>query len=480
MEAALEPIEEIKYGALPTIKRFHESGAQIRCIVGPVGSGKTSGAAQEVGNYLPHFMFDRYGIKKTRWVIVRNTYRELIDTTQKTVFEWFPNGFGRGYDSINYTISYENGIQSELWFRACDRIADLKKFKSLEVTGYWIDESIEVAEEIKRMLKTRIGRYPKRPIKCPVRFGIETTNPPDVEHATYSNFKWNTPPPGPKPEKNPLPKHEGFWQPPYENAKNLRPRYYEDLRTDYADSPDWIDMYIEAKPGIILRGKPVYNNFRREYHEAKEPLLWIGQNSNNKTLYRGWDNSGNIPACAVCQVPAPNQIHVLKEFYSDKMSIGDFTDYVMAQSNLLWPNAEYYDWEDPAGEAEYSKKEGGFTSNGRIMRERGVDVHPSEANPRACIDAVEQQLRIRDGLLVDPSCVRIINGFLGGFCYPEIGPVGSQIYSDKVQKNRFSHIHEALYYAVVKLTKNLPNWKAKPRRGWRDRSYGRATSWRTV
>lgn len=477
MEAALKEQEVVPYKPLPTLKLFHESPAQVRAMVGPVGSGKTSAATMEVGYYKPQWFAKRYKIMKTRWLILRNTYRELIDTTQKTVKEWFPYGKGRGADEINYTLYYKNGVEAELWFRSCDRIADLKKFKSMELTGYWIDESIEVAEEIKRILKTRIGRLPK---KCPARFGIETTNPPDVEHPTYWQFKWHTPPPGPKPEfppgvKGPLEKHEGFWQPPFENAKNLRRRYYEDLKTDYADNPDWVDMYVLGKPGIMVKGKAVYHNFKRAIHEGKESLVWTGG-----MLYRGWDNSGNVPACAVVQVPSAGRIQVLKEFWSDRMSIGDFTDYVQAQCNLLYPNAEYYDWEDPAGEAEYSKKEGGFTSNGRIMRERGVDVHPSEVNPTACMDAVEQQLRSIDGMLVDPGCVRIINGFLGGFCYPEIGPAGSQIYGDKVVKNRFSHIHEALYYVVVKLIKNLPNFKPKRRQGWRDRQRGRATSWKTV
>ena len=232
--------EVIKYNPIPTIQRFHESSAPIRCIVGPVGSAKTTGAAWEICYYIPYYMFQEFGIKKTRFVIVRNSYSELIDTTQKTIFEWFP--FGKHLKQRQtYTIIYpDDGVEVELMFRSCDRPQDVKKFKSLEITGYWIDESIEVAQEVKKMLKNRIGRFPK---KSPARYGIETTNPPDVEHPTYSEFEWDTPPPGPvssiKPKKN----HIGFWQPPRENDINLRQNYYNDLVTDYADSPDWISMY---------------------------------------------------------------------------------------------------------------------------------------------------------------------------------------------------------------------------------------------
>jgi len=478
MEAETEQEKPKDYNLLPTMKRFHESGAQIRCIVGPVGSGKTSTAAMEICHYLPRFLKERYKILKSRWVVVRNTYRELIDTTQKAVVDpvegWFPNGEGKGPDSINYTVRHDDGVESELWFRSCDRVQDLKKFKSLQVTGYWIDESIEVAEEIKRMLKTRIGRYPK---KCPVRFGLETTNPPDVEHPTYWQFKWDTPPPGPVPEyppgvNGPLDKHEGFWQPPHENDANLRPRYYADLEADYADNPDWIAMYIRGEPGIIQKGKLVYYRFKRAIHVAQGPLVWTGD-----TLYRGWDNSGNIPACVVVQSPSPRQFQFLKEFWSDKMGIVDFAKYVMAKCNILYPNAEYFDWGDPAGETPFSKKGGGFTSNAELMRESGVDVQASEQNLRARVESIESQLGIYDGILIDPSMTRFINGFLGGYCYPEIGTTG--IFSDKILKNRFSHVHEAAQYVMVKLIKNLPKHKVKRVRGWRTAAEA-DDSWKTV
>lgn len=444
-EAITKDLKE--YSALPTIKRFHECPAQIRCIVGPVGSGKTSGASWDVCFYIPQFLCQNYGIKRTRWVIVRNTYRELQDTTIKTIFDWFPWGAGADVkEPKDYLLIYPEGFEVELLFRSCDNPKDVKKFKSLEVTGYWIDESIEVGEDIKRMLKNRIGRYPR---KCPVRFGIETTNPPDVEHPTYSQFAWDTSPPGPIPKGKPLANHAGFWQPPGENVKNLRAGYYDDLRSDYVGDPEWIDMYIDGKPGMVVKGKLVYNNFDRAYHVSKEPLIW-----SKGELFRGWDNSGNIPSCVVCQMPQPMQVQVLAEYCTERENIQDFTDRVCVDMATRFPNAEILDWGDPAGENEYSARrsttlETGFTSNAKLMRECGVDVKPSEQNFKARVEAVERSLRLRDGLLIDPGCTRIINGFLGGYCYPEIGQTG--IYGEKPIKNKYSHPHDALQYVLVRL-----------------------------
>lgn len=391
------------------------------------------------------------------------SYRELADTTLKTVMQWFPDGKFKASDNT-YKLTHPGGIEAEYLFRACDRPDDVKKFKSLEITGYWIDEANEVDGEIKRMLKNRIGRYPdwdtwvkalqthrkecagldkkaitrlveKNPHTYLIKFGVETSNPPDVEHEMYQEFAWDTPPPGPVPEGQPKEHHVGFWQPPGENSFNLTPNYYADLRHDYRDNPDWIEIYIEGKPGIIAKGKLVYYGFRRDIHMAKAPLIWSGG-----PLFRGWDNSGNVPAAVVAQVPRPKHIQVLKEFTSDKMVIGDFARWVVMTCNTLYPGATFTDWGDPAGENKYSTREGTFTSNKQLIYEAtGANVQASEQNLTARISSVETALRMIDGILIDPGCHRLINGFLGGYHYKEIGQAGSQIYTDKPEKNRFSH-----------------------------------------
>lgn len=445
--------EKIQYSPIPTIQRFHESNSQIRCIVGPVGSAKTTGAAWEICYYIPHYMFEKYGIKQTRFVIVRNSYSELIDTTQKTIFEWFPFGVHLKQRQT-YILKYPNGIEVELFFRSCDRPQDVKKFKSFEITGYWIDESIEVATEVKKMLKNRIGRFPK---KSPVRYGIETTNPPDVEHPTYSEFAWDTPPPGPATSIAPKKNHTGFWQPPFENNINLRQNYYNDLISDYADSPDWISMYVKGEPGVMVVGKLVYANFRKDIHVAKQPIVWSGQK-----IYRGWDNSGNCPACVVTIVPTAQRIQVLKEFWTDKQDMVTFANAVKVECNMLYPEAQYIEYADPAGENKFSTKNGDFTSNAQLMRDEcGIDTTKSEQNPIMRYSSVDQQLGRIDGFLIDPSCTRLINGFMGGYHYPEIGFSGN--HGAKPVKNKYSHPHDALQYVVVKIFGSNMTFSAIPK-----------------
>ena len=445
---------QISYTPLPTLKKFHESTATHRCMVGPFGSGKTSAAIIEFGYYLPFAIFDNYGIKQTRWLILRNTYREIYDTVQQPMFDdWIPWGVhNQKHDT--YKFGYPNGIKVEFLFRACDRPEHARQFKSLLITGAWLEESIEISESVKNIIKGRLGRYPKlrEGEDYPLKFLIESTNPPDIDHPLFHQYKWIVAPPDAAPTKPPLEDHEGFWQPPYENVANLRPGYYEDLKKVYRDSPEFADMYILSKPGAMVKGQVVYYDFTKKKHVGKGKLAWA-----KGTLYRGWDNTGNSPACVVCQMGGYEKIQVLKEFYHDRMDIRDFTEWVVVECNQMFPGAEFTDYADPAGENKISTPAGGFTSNAKIMADFGVTTIPSDQNWEARKSSVQRQINKDGGILVDPSCTRLINGFISGYAYPEIGTTG--IYKDKPMKNRFSHVHDALQYVCVKIFRSVSGKK---------------------
>jgi hypothetical protein len=192
-------------------------------------------------------------------------------------------------------------------------------------------------------------------------------------------------------------------------------------------------------------GKLVYANFNRLNHVAQGPLLWHGGK-----LYRGWDNTGNSPACVVLQVPTAGQAQVLREYWSDRLGIVDFARDVLQDCSKRYPCAEFDDWADPAGSARFSKPDGGLTSNAELMANEGIIVMASDQALTARIQSVDQAMARQGGLLIDPSCERIIEGFSGGYHYAKI--TGSEDrFADKPEKNRFSHPHDALQYVIVKL-----------------------------
>ena len=54
----------------------------------------------------------------------------------------------------------------------------------------------------------------------------------------------------------------------------------------------------------------------------------------------------------------------------------------------------------------------------------------------------------KSGLLIDPRCKELIKGFEGGYGYRRM-QVSGERYDDKPDKNRFSHIHDALQYLML-------------------------------
>jgi len=64
----------IDYTALPTLEQFHCSDAEVRMIMGPIGSGKSVGCCIEVYARATKQKPSKDGIRRSRWAIVRNCY----------------------------------------------------------------------------------------------------------------------------------------------------------------------------------------------------------------------------------------------------------------------------------------------------------------------------------------------------------------------------------------------------------------------
>jgi hypothetical protein len=88
-----------------------------------------------------------------------------------------------------------------------------------------------------------------------------------------------------------------------------------------------------------------------------------------------------------------------------------------------------------------------------VLRRAGIQARPVSSNDVALrIEAVNQPLtrlaEKRSGLLVDPRCTNLIKGFEGGYHYRRM-QVSGERYEDVPNKNRFSHVHDALQYMMM-------------------------------
>jgi hypothetical protein len=72
------------YSDVPTIRRFALDNTRIRCLIGPFGSGKSSGCVQEIIRRSHMQEPGPDGIRRTRWAVVRNCYDDQTEVLTET------------------------------------------------------------------------------------------------------------------------------------------------------------------------------------------------------------------------------------------------------------------------------------------------------------------------------------------------------------------------------------------------------------
>ena len=176
----------INYRMSPTTAAFHADDHFVRALMGPIGSGKSVACCIEMWIKSLAQEPDAEGIRKTRWVVARNTYRELMDTTIQTFFDWFPQSMGvfKKMDMkflVDVPLPDGTIAHVEFFFRAMDKPDDVKKLLSLELTGGFLNEAREIPKQIMDMLIGRLGqlskkdRWKRRPFMARPYYGYKPT-----------------------------------------------------------------------------------------------------------------------------------------------------------------------------------------------------------------------------------------------------------------------------------------------------------------
>lgn len=244
---------EIAYTAPPTLGRFLGSDALCRAVVGPFGSGKSSACVIDLFRRACMQKPGRDGIRRTRWAIVRNTYRQLQDTTRKTFEEWIPRLLGHWRESeFMFQMKFQD-VVADFMFRALDRPADVRNLLSLELTGAWVNEAREISSAVFNGLRARIGRYPAMMAGGPTWSGISLdTNPWPRIHWGYKLFSRRE---NVKPHQEHMFKlfeQPGARTPEAENLDHLFPGYYDNISA--GQDSEWVDVYVDSKYPVADRG----------------------------------------------------------------------------------------------------------------------------------------------------------------------------------------------------------------------------------
>lgn len=449
---------------------FLKSDAFIRGIRGPIGSGKSALCVAEIVRRASQQKPGPDGLRKTRWVIIRNTYPELRTTTINTYNDWVPRDKGAWLDTVPITHRISTGdIRMEVLFLALDRPEDIKKLLSLEVTGGWINEAREVPKAVLDALTGRVGRYPSMRDGGATWSGvIMDTNAPDSEHW------WPKMADGQDAEMNEhnarleaelrkmgaldmhVPLVEFFSQPPgthpdAENIQNLIPGYY--LKASAGKKADWIKVYINNQYGFVQEGRPVIEEYQDAFHsDAGMP---------NKLQYvPAWGlriglDFGLTPAAVFGQRDPMGRWNILSEIVSERMGAEALAEQIKAHLGEKYPNMPPNGLisiiGDPAGD------QGAQTDERTVFQalaSKGVVAMPASTNDfmirrEAVAQACTRFIDGRAGLLVSENCPKLRKALSGGYQFRKLLIASQDRYETKPSKNMHSHVAEALQYLLV-------------------------------
>jgi hypothetical protein len=358
---------------------------------------------------------------------------------------------------MTYEHTFNDGrgvVELELLFIALDRPEDVRKIKSLELTGCYINELSEVPKAALAHMKGRVNRYPSKAFCTePYWSGIiADTNPPEDDHWIYKDFEEQSfehhklfkQPPG-------LIKHENKWvrNPNADNANHLPANYYEMLAE--GQSQEFIKVFCLGEYGSVGFGKRVYPEFNPDFH-AVESLTAI----QGTELIVGWD-FGLTPACVVLQLSPRGQLLILKEYVADGMGIRSFADSLVIPSIAKdFPYCKIgMSIADPAGNNRSEIIEemsciGELSSLGVPTRgARTNDIDPRLGSVRYFLNKLVDG---KPGFVLDRrNCPTLFKGFVKDYVYARIAVSGEERYKDKPNKNMASHPMDALGYGCLEI-----------------------------
>ena len=449
---------EITYNAPATVARFAKSEAFFRIIAGPVGSGKTTGCLFEIFRRAAEQRPAADGFRYTRFAIVRQTLAQLKSTVLKDILTWL-DGVAT-YKVSDQTIYVTVGdIRSEWLLIPLESPDDQRRLLSMQITGAWLSEAIEMDTALIAPLSGRCGRYPGPHQGGASWFGlIADTNMPTegsdwhklmtidiasdtqvfiqpsglAEDAENLEYLTQTPETLALPIDSPVRRGQGR-------------SYYERFVRQYGEDSDWIKRYVKAQYGDDPSGSAVFrDSFRIGFHvQDVDPVpgspLLIGQ------------DFGRDPCSVICQFDPKGRLFVLEEVLGEDIGLelhvnASLRPTLMSERYIGRP---FIVIGDPSGTSRGSIYE---ETTFDAMKRMGFPAFPAPTNdidPR--LRAVEAfLLGQREGgpqIIIDRQrCPKIIRGLSGGYRYAKSR---NGVRRPLPDKNEYSHVIDALQYACL-------------------------------
>jgi hypothetical protein len=408
-------------------------------IVGPVGSGKTTGLFFKLAYMAKLQEPGPDGIRRTRAVIVRNTLPQLRDTTITSWNYWFKDGeAGSWRASENKFLLKFDDVECDVLFRPLDTADDVARVLSLEITFAIIDEFVQIPRKIIDALSARVGRYPSKKDGGATNFGMWGSSNSDTEDNWWYDYLHHS-----------LPSNARFFVQPSglsedaENVDNLPPNYY--LSAIQGKPDEWVKQFIECVWGFSSSGKPVVSTFNPEMHLSKKPLLF----NPHLPIVFGFDPGLGGTAAIFGQQDLNGRLLVMGEVIAEGYGTQRFIEELLKPYiRRRFPDArDIICAPDPASANRAQTDERAVVE---IIR-RYFPAKP-ESNNRLPLrlDAIDHfTTRLVEGraaLLIDEKeCPTLVRALRGGWRF-EVNTKNDAMKGPVPEKNQFSHPGDAFGY----------------------------------
>lgn len=469
------------FNASSTSSKFMRSSAFGRVMTGPVGSGKTTTMVMELLRRSCAQSPGQNGVRYTRHAIVRQTLKQLKDTVLKDCEQWLAGVGMWKVSEGTFHVEFDD-VKSEWIFIPLEDAEDQARLLSMQLTGAWLSEAIEMDLNILGPVSGRLGRYPSGPRGNPSWFGIIADTNMPVELSPWWQFMENLPPNWQKFSQpsgmdpaaenlNYLLQTEKTRALPLDDPRRIAQgrSYYENLVQTYGEDSDWVKRYVYAQYGDDPSGMAVFKQtFRPSFHIVDETLLIPGYQ-----IIVGQD-FGRNPWSLICQVDHLGRLLVHEEVAGTNVGLEKHVQQALRPALFQAKYSGFHDRiavvGDPAGVAKGSIAE---ESCFDALKRLGFAAFPAPTNDieprlRAVEALLGRQTNGGPSLLINRTgCPFLCRAMSGGYRFTKTKAGALRPVPDKNDKDGFSHVADALQYVALVVHGNMMDYigsRMKPRK----------------
>jgi len=443
------------------------SSAFGRLVAGPIGSGKTTACVVELLRRSIEQERAKDGLSYTRFAVVRQTLKQLKDTVLKDCTSWL-GGMGHWKVSDNtFHLDFDH-VRSEWIFIPLENSEDQARLLSMQLTGAWASECIEMDIGVVAPISGRLGRYPSGERGVPTWHGmIADTNMP-TELTPWHQFMTDPPkdwqvftqPSGLSPAAenlNYLAQTAETIKLPIDHPVRIAQgrKYYDRLVGMYGEESNWIRRYVKAEFGDDPSGLAVYReSFKASFHVVDSTMVIPGY-----SILVGQD-FGRNPWSLICQVDHMGRLLVHEEVSAENIGLEKHVNESLRPRLLSeqYLGAKVAVVGDPSGVAKGNVSE---ESNFDALKRLGFPCFPAVTNdidPR--LRAVEtffgRQVNGGPAIMINgPKCPMLVRGLAGGYRFVRTMGGALKAIPDKTdhvvngKAINFSHVQDCLQYAAL-------------------------------